>query len=81
MTRVAVALKKARLKNNLTQEKVSISLGLARPVYVSHVESGKNPPSPRILKGLCEIYNLDFNKTLKLYMRDYQDVFMAKLDK
>lgn len=79
MTRVATALKKARVKNGMTQEQASKKMKLSRPQYVSHIELGKCQPSPRIMKAMCSIYNLDINKVLSLHMKDYKENFINKL--
>lgn len=78
MTRISKTMKKARIKRGLTQEQVAHTLGLERSTYVSHIENAKCPPSPRVMRGMCEIYNIDFTKTLNMHIKDYKDNFIIK---
>ncbi len=52
-------VRELRIKNNLTQEKLSEKLGIDNR-RLSRIETGKNLPSFKIARALSELFNFDF---------------------
>ena len=52
-------VRELRVKNNLTQEKLSEKLGIDNRC-LSRIETGKNLPSFKVARKLSELFNFDF---------------------
>lgn len=59
MDTIGERIKEVRLRNSLTQEEFSKSLGISRP-HLSKIEAGKENASDSVLRLISELYDVDY---------------------
>lgn len=55
---IEIQIKKLRKSENLSQTAFAESLGLSR-IYIATIEAGKNTPSDRTIRDICDLYKVN----------------------
>jgi transcriptional regulator with XRE-family HTH domain len=72
------ALKKVRLKKNLTQEDLSLQAEIAR-VYISELEYGKKVPFIETIFKLSKALNIKCSKLIDLTEKEFNPSLLSQI--
>ena len=72
------ALKKVRLKKNLTQEDLSLQAEIAR-VYIPELEYGKKVPSIETIFKLSKALNIKCSKLMDLTEKEFHPSLLSQI--
>lgn len=73
-------LKKARIKQNISQRDLAEKLGYTSPQFVSNWERGVSNPPMSTLSELVKILKLDPRKTIEIYIQETKEKILKEFN-